>query len=81
MIPRSTSVVSMRASADEPAQRGGRVPRICGGDPVDGAARQRLSAHGIRLSFCSDRASDTTPVIRLLRNFGNFLPNSPFKFK
>ena len=81
MMLRSTSLVSMRASADPRLSEAVVFQLLAVGTPLIVPPVNGSIAHGIRLSFCFERASDTTPVNRLLRNEGNFLANSPFTLK
>ena len=78
MMPTSASVVSMRASADSRLSEAVVFHTLAVETPLMVPPVNGSIAHGIRLSFCCERANDTTPVIRLLRNFGSFLANSPF---
>ena len=78
-MPRSASVVSIRAPADSLLSEAVvfhmsvvETPLMV--PPVNGSI-----AHGITSSSCCERATEKTPVTRLLRNFGNFLANSPVR--
>ena len=73
--------MSIRASADSLLSEAVVFHTLAVGTPLMVPPVNGSIAYGIKLSFCCERASDTTPVIRLLRNFGNFLANSPFTLR
>ena len=79
MMPRSASVVSIRASAESLLSESVVFHTLAVDTPLMVPPVNGSIADGIRLSSCCERPSDSTPVIRLLRKFGNFLPNSAFR--
>ena len=69
----------MRASADSLLSEAVEFQTLAVATPLMVPPVNGSIDHGSRLSFCCERANDTTPVTRLLRNFGSFLATSALR--